>query len=230
MRFLRLLLLFGLVWAAPVRADFQAGVEAYKAGDYQTALAEWLPLAEAGNADAQFNVGLIHDGGQGVPRDYDKAVYWYRKAAEQGLAEAQYYLANMQIKGQGSKAPMTESCDWALKSAQGGYAPAQEAIALGYVHGDCGLPKDPWLAMEWAEKSAMQGDELGLVTVVEILLHLHRTRAWAWMRIAEDIGHPKAPKLRALLEDHLTQGQIRQGNRDYDKLKIEFQKNNQGKP
>ena len=38
-------------------ADFQAGLDAYKSGDYATALKEWRPLAEQGDASAQFALG-----------------------------------------------------------------------------------------------------------------------------------------------------------------------------
>ena len=34
-------------------ADFQKGSAAYKSGDFATALREWKPLAEQGDADAQ---------------------------------------------------------------------------------------------------------------------------------------------------------------------------------
>ena len=44
--------------------DFQKGVEAYDKGDYETALKEWRPLAEQGNAKAQYNLGLMYDMGK----------------------------------------------------------------------------------------------------------------------------------------------------------------------
>ena len=75
--------------AAPTWADFQAGSEAYKHGDYATALREWRPLAEQGDAIAQFNLGYLYANGQGVPRDFVQARYWYEKAAAQGQADAQ---------------------------------------------------------------------------------------------------------------------------------------------
>ena len=56
---------------------------------------ETLQAAEQGNADAQFNLGVMYDTGQGVRQDYAQAVQWYRKAAEQGLADAQYNLGVM---------------------------------------------------------------------------------------------------------------------------------------
>ena len=67
-------------------ADFQKGAAAAQRGDYSTALREWKPLAEQGNADAQNNLGLMYREGQGVPQDYKTAVKWYQRAAEQGDA------------------------------------------------------------------------------------------------------------------------------------------------
>jgi TPR repeat protein len=53
------------------------------------------PLAEQGNADAQFGVGWMYDNGQGVPQDDARAVVWSRKAADQGYARAQLNLGVM---------------------------------------------------------------------------------------------------------------------------------------
>lgn len=65
-------------------ADFQKGFTAAQSGDYATALREWTPLAEQGDAIAQFNLGVMYETGQGVPQDYKTAVKWYRLAAKQG--------------------------------------------------------------------------------------------------------------------------------------------------
>ena len=64
----------GMGWGA----YFQKGLDAVQRGDYTTALREWKPLAEHGNADAQFNLGVMYDDGEGVPQDYKTAVKWYR--------------------------------------------------------------------------------------------------------------------------------------------------------
>ena len=81
--------------------DFQDATDAYKRKDYETAYKLILPLAEQGNADAQFNLGLTYDNGRGVPQDYKEAVKWYRLSAEQGNASAQYNLALKYEEGQG---------------------------------------------------------------------------------------------------------------------------------
>lgn len=81
--------------------DFQKGAEAYVSGDYQTALNEWSPLAEQGDASAQSNLGVMYKSGDGVTQDYVQAIKWYRLAAEQGHAKAQNNLGLMYYKGEG---------------------------------------------------------------------------------------------------------------------------------
>ena len=86
----------------PVAAqDYQKGYDAYNAGDYATVLQEWRPLAEQGNAAAQFNLGLMYYNGKGVPQDYAEAFKWWRLAAEQGDAIAQSNLGSLYEYGQG---------------------------------------------------------------------------------------------------------------------------------
>jgi TPR repeat protein len=59
----------------------------------------WRPLADQGNALAQFNLGLLYHEGRGVSQDYAQAVTWFRKAADQGDAEAQAALGAMYANG-----------------------------------------------------------------------------------------------------------------------------------
>ncbi len=74
--------------AAPVPADFPAAVEAYDQGDYATTFAESKPLAERGDADAQYMLGYLYARGQGVRRDLVRAYLWFTLAAWQGDAFA----------------------------------------------------------------------------------------------------------------------------------------------
>ena len=82
-------------------ADFDDGVAAYEQGDYATAFKEFKPLAEQGDAHAQFKLGVMYRKGYGVPQDYKEALMWYRKAAEQGYAPAQRKLGVMYDIGDG---------------------------------------------------------------------------------------------------------------------------------
>ncbi len=77
--------IFALVFAfaAPVAGQyFDTGDEASQRGDYAAALHDWLPLAEQGHAQAQYNLGITYLIGNGVAQDNAEAVRWYRKAAD----------------------------------------------------------------------------------------------------------------------------------------------------
>ena len=75
--------------------DFQDGMDAHKRKDYKEAFRLFLPLAEQGNTQAQSNLGLMYDKGQGVPQDDKEAVKWWRLSAEQRNERAQYNLSLM---------------------------------------------------------------------------------------------------------------------------------------
>lgn len=90
-----------LGWAAPAGAQEDAGYEAYQRGDYAGALREWRSDAEDGSAEAQYNLAVLYDLGQGVERDKAQAARWYREAALRGLAAAQFNLALMLASGEG---------------------------------------------------------------------------------------------------------------------------------
>lgn len=75
--------------------DFDKGLAAAKSGDFATALREWTPLAEQGDASAQYNLALMYRNGRGVIQDDKTGVRWYTLAAEQGLAAAQHNLGFM---------------------------------------------------------------------------------------------------------------------------------------
>ncbi len=80
---------------------FEAGLRAAQEGDFETALKEWTPLAERGNASAQYNLGLMYEDGTVVPQDYIEALKWFRLAADQGEACAQRNLGLMHDNGCG---------------------------------------------------------------------------------------------------------------------------------
>ncbi len=70
---------------APVYADdWQDGVDAYIQGDYKTTFENWKPLAEQGDADAQFNLGVMYSKGKGVTQDYIQAHKWFNIAGANG--------------------------------------------------------------------------------------------------------------------------------------------------
>ena len=124
-------LLFSLLLGVPsYSADFNKGLTAAQSGDFATALKEWKPLAEEGNAVAQNNLGLMYHNGWGVPQDYKEAVRLYRLAAEQGLADAQNNLANRYYYGEGVNKDIVYAHMWKNISASNGYEPAKEDLKI----------------------------------------------------------------------------------------------------
>ena len=100
--------------------NFKTGLNAYDRGDFSTALMEWRPLAERGDARAQFNVGVILFNGQGVSHNPAEAVEWYRAAADQGYGPAQANLSCMYETGQGLLQNYIEAYKWSTLAARHG--------------------------------------------------------------------------------------------------------------
>ena len=82
---------------------------------------------EQGGASAQYNLGVMYDNGEGVPKDNDKAITWYRKAAEQGHVSGQYKLGNKYARGKGVPQNYAEAYVWFNLSAASGHEEATES-------------------------------------------------------------------------------------------------------
>ena len=157
-----LIFIIFLFTAIPVsnfaQADFYKGQEAYDRGDFETALREWLIDANQGDADAQYNLGVMYANGRGVLQDYAEAAYWYRLAADQGLSQAQYNLGLMYAKGEGVPENDAEAVEWFRLAAGQWYAAAQFNLGLMYAFGE-GVPENYITAYMWYNLAAAQGDD-----------------------------------------------------------------------
>ena len=120
--------LVALVFLArgPVPADFQTALSAYNAGDFETAYSEWLPLAEKGSAEAQFNIGLMFDRGEGREQDFKSAIEWYVRAAENSFARAQFRLGEIHEAGQGVERDLIQARKWFAIAAGSRYPSAKK--------------------------------------------------------------------------------------------------------
>jgi uncharacterized protein len=93
------------------------------------------PLAEQGDAKAQFNLGIMYDKGRGVPQDYATAASWWRKSAKQGFAIAQFKLGGLYYEGRGVPQDHATAVSWYRKSAEQGNASAQASLGITYAVG-----------------------------------------------------------------------------------------------
>ena len=84
-RLIPVLLMLVLVSAPVYAGDFQDGENAYRKGDYRTAFEKFEPLAEQGNAQAQWLLAGLYARGMGVARDYVQALKWSAIAGANGV-------------------------------------------------------------------------------------------------------------------------------------------------
>ena len=163
MKNLHVLLMVSLLTCAggvAIAQDYDAGLKAALAGDFQTALKEWKPLADQGHAGAQYNLGLMYADGEGVAEDDAEAARWYRLAADQGHANAQYILGLKYGNGEGVPEDDAEAVRWLRLAADQGLADAQYNLGLMYANGE-GVPQDNVTAHMWFNIAGANGAELG---------------------------------------------------------------------
>jgi uncharacterized protein len=123
------------IGGAATAGPLEDAVAAYQRGDYATALRFWHPLAEQGDAGAQFHLGVMYESGQGVLRNDAEAIKWYSKAAEQDDAVAQFILGIMYTKGEGVSPNHAEAALWYRLAADHGLAGAQFDLGMMSAEG-----------------------------------------------------------------------------------------------
>jgi uncharacterized protein len=100
------------VFVKSAQPDAEAGYAAYQKGNYEAALRILGPLAESGDARAQFILGVMYSEGQGVPQDYTEAGKWYGLSGWQGYAQAQYNLGLWYAQGEGGAQDYVRAHMW----------------------------------------------------------------------------------------------------------------------
>lgn len=141
MRRIRIYLALGAVLAvgAVVVSAARAAVDpheafrcerAYNDRDFVTALNICGPIAEAGHDVSQVIMGVMHQNGQGVARDYQEAAKWYARAAAQGNAQAQFNLGTLYRYGAGVEKDLVEAYAWYDVADANGHAEAAPARNL----------------------------------------------------------------------------------------------------
>jgi TPR repeat protein len=142
-----------LATSSPLAAQsVKAGIEAWQKGDYAAGVAIWRPLAEKGDADAQFNLGQAYRLGRGVPTNLSAAQTWFERAANQGHLDAQATLGLLMFQS-GDQAG---GLRWLKGAALKGEPRALLVYGTALFNGD-GVTQDPVLGYAFVSRAAAQG-------------------------------------------------------------------------
>ena len=143
-----------LVWAAaPLSAQsVRAGIDAWQRADYSGAVAIWRPLAEKGDADAEFNLGQAYRLGRGVATNLSAAKTWFERAANKGHLDAETTLGLLLFQN-GEQA---DGLKWLKKAAAKDEPRALLVYGTALVNGD-GVAQDPVLGYAYVSRAAAQG-------------------------------------------------------------------------
>ena len=127
------ILMFALTANGPAaHADsLKEATAAFAKKQYAAAIKLFRPLAEKGNAIAQYKVAVMHRMGLGVPKSEKEARKWSRLAAKQGNPQAQTLLGSLYYKASGEESPDTvRAYMWYEVAAAQGNAEARKDLAL----------------------------------------------------------------------------------------------------
>ena len=205
-------------------AGLNEGLDALRRSDYAAAVKELRPLAERGNAEAQYRVGLMYEFGRGYPQDKAQGVAWLTKAASQGHAGAQQELGVIHTTGDGVPKDDAKAVAWFEKSAAQGNLAAQYNLGLMIARGD-GTKEDIPKALEWFRKAAAQGfapalAKLGVAYEEGTGVKQDRVLAYANYVLAARGGSPEHAAQRDAIGATLTPDQRKAGDAAAEAWKI----------
>ena len=176
---------------ACLAADYMAGMRAYEAKDYETALRELQPLAEAGDALAQYRLGVMYLRAHGVVKDEAEAVRWFREAAGRGHKDARFNLAYMLANGTGVAKDEAEAARLfrtMIEEKQGDIEAEIIVYAIDYFGGR--VPAN-WLeGAKWLRQEAEKGvpEAQFLTCAVELIGHRRHKEGVGWCKKAAANG------------------------------------------
>lgn len=141
----------------------------YRMGHYDQAVALYEQAAQAGNAEAQFDIGYAYYTGEGTTRNYTSAAMWFKRAAKQQFAKAQYNLAYCYMNGRGVPRDYDKAYDLLRASAENNYKRAQLTLADCFEKGILvehnQAESDKWKARAEAKKAEPATVETALLQV-----------------------------------------------------------------
>lgn len=169
----------------------RAGIDAWQRADYGSAVAIWRPLAERGDADAQFNLGQAYRLGRGVTINLGAAKAWFERAATSGHLDAQTTLGLLLFQN----GDQQQGMKWLKRAAEQGEPRALLVYGTALYNGD-GVTQDRLLGYAFVSRAAAQGLSPAKDTLEqldELMPAADRQKALALARSIPN-GSPVPPK------------------------------------
>lgn len=153
--------------------------------------------AEAGNPDAQYQLGMVYANASGVDLDYKQAFKWIHKAADSGHVQAMRTLAWLYANGFGTEQSDEKAQDTSILLAEKGDAKDQYFLASLYQSGIYGMQPDSEKMIHWYYQSAQQHYGRAQYALAKIILKgvdikANDEMAFQWLSLANMNGHKKA--------------------------------------
>jgi len=183
--------------------------------DQEIAIQKLHESADAGNAEAQFRLGVIYGNGDGVPLDLDKALEFFNQSAKQGHESAVITLAWMYANGSGVDVDERKSRELYLLAADHGSSKAQYVVATMYRFAQYGVEKDAAKAVHYYTLAANQGFAtaqfaLGKMLVEGKMVEKDEMTALQWLSLAHANGSKRAEEYITHLLQRMSPEQLEQ--------------------
>lgn len=146
-----------LVAASPAAAGLDEALAAFGRGEFVAARAELEPLAQQGNAAAQYHLARMFDTGLGAARNDALAWSWYQRAAAARNVEAMVRVAEFSEAGRGVPLSLAAAVDMYGRAARAGHVGAMTRLGLMHLAGR-GVKMDIPRAGQWLARAAALGD------------------------------------------------------------------------
>lgn len=153
--------------------------------------------AEAGDAEAQYRLGMLYGNGEGVPLDHAQAEHWFSLAARQGHEDALLDLAWLYATGTGVEVNESRARELYLLAASHGSGRAQYIAATMYRYGQYGVEPDMARALEYYQLAAERGVSSAQFALAKLLMEGKLVErddvvALQWMTLAQANGSRRA--------------------------------------
>jgi len=126
-----------------------------------------LPKAEAGDAEAQYDIGSMYEKGNGVAKDSAKAFEWYLKSAKQGYDKGAYEVGHSYLRGVGVEQNYDKALKWLNAAAEHNNVRAFYYLGTMYEKGS-GVTQDLDKALRWYTRASKGGYAIAEERVIEV--------------------------------------------------------------